>query len=84
MDRPTVIILGAGVVLMPDFPVVRVIVLSQVLNGMLLPFVLVFMLLLVNKRELMGKHVNSLLLNVITWVTAAVVVLLTVGSLFTT
>jgi NRAMP (natural resistance-associated macrophage protein)-like metal ion transporter len=78
------IILGGGVVLLPDFPVVKVIVLSQVLNGMLLPFVLVFMLLLVNKSELMGEYVNSRILNVITWVTAIVVVLLTVGSLFTT
>jgi Mn2+/Fe2+ NRAMP family transporter len=77
------IILGAAVILIPKFPVVKVIVLSQVLNGMLLPFVLVFMLLLVNKYDLMGKYVNSVLLNAITWITAIVVVLLTIASLFT-
>ena len=77
------IILGGAVILIPNFPVVKVIVLSQVLNGMLLPFVLVFMLLLVNKHDLMGKYVNSMLLNAITWTTAIVVVLLTIASLFT-
>src|SRR5437588_5146426 len=77
------IVAGAGVILTPNLPLVQISILSQVLNGMLLPFVLVFMLLLVNKHELMGKYVNSTLLNVITWVTAIVVVLLTIGSLFT-
>jgi Mn2+/Fe2+ NRAMP family transporter len=57
-------------------------VLSQVLNGVLLPFVLIFMLLLVNKRDLMGKHVNSRAFNVIAWVTAAVMIALSLAMLF--
>ena len=57
------IALGAGVILWPNFPLLKITVLSQVLNGVLLPFVLVFMLILVNKKELMGEHVNSRLFN---------------------
>ncbi len=41
--------------------------LSQVLNGVVLPFVLVFMLLLINKKELMGEYVNTRLFNVVAW-----------------
>jgi Mn2+/Fe2+ NRAMP family transporter len=52
-------------------------VLSQVVNGVVLPFVLVFMLLLTNDRELMGDHVNSRVYNIIAWTTVAVMVALT-------
>jgi NRAMP (natural resistance-associated macrophage protein)-like metal ion transporter len=60
---------GAAVILIPSFPLLKVSVLSQVLNGILLPVVLVFMLLLVNKHELMGRHVNSRFFNVVAWAT---------------
>jgi Mn2+/Fe2+ NRAMP family transporter len=50
--------------------------LSQVLNGILLPIVLVFMLKLINKHELMGKYTNSTWFNVIAWLTAAIVTVL--------
>jgi NRAMP (natural resistance-associated macrophage protein)-like metal ion transporter len=60
---------GAAVILLPKFPLLKVTVLSQVLNGILLPVVLVFMLLLVNKHELMGRHVNSRFFNVVAWAT---------------
>jgi NRAMP (natural resistance-associated macrophage protein)-like metal ion transporter len=60
---------GAAVILIPKFPLLKVTVLSQVLNGILLPVVLVFMLLLVNKHELMGRHVNSRFFNVVAWAT---------------
>ncbi len=59
------IIFGAGIVLIPGFPLVRFIILSQVLNGVLLPVVLVFMLRLINKHELMGKYTNSIYFNVV-------------------
>src|SRR5881628_794000 len=58
---------GAGVILIPNLPLVRISILSQVVNGAVLPFVLVFMLLLVNKRELMDTYVNSPFYNVIAW-----------------
>jgi NRAMP (natural resistance-associated macrophage protein)-like metal ion transporter len=67
---------GAAVVLIPNFPLVKVIIGSQVLNGVLLPVVLIFMLRLINRRELMGKYTNSWWLNVVAWTTAVVVICL--------
>ncbi len=72
------IALGAATVLIPNFPMQKFALLSQVLNGVLLPVVLIFMLKLINKHELMGKFVNSLLFNVVAWLTAGVVIVLTV------
>ena len=70
------IVAGAGVLLIPSFPLLKIAVLSQVLNGILLPFVLIFMLLLVNKDYLMGKYVNSRLYNVIAIATAIIMIAL--------
>ena len=64
---------GAAVVLIPNFPLVKFSILSQVLNGILLPLVLVFMLKLINKHDLMGKYTNTLWFNVIAWATAIIV-----------
>jgi len=75
------IVFGAGVVLIPGFPLFRVMVLSQVVNGVLLPFVLVFVLLLINDRELMGDYTNSRPYNVISWVTVTVMALLTIAMM---
>jgi NRAMP (natural resistance-associated macrophage protein)-like metal ion transporter len=72
------IVTGAAVVLIPNFPYVKMIVLSQVLNGVLLPFVLYFMLRLANNKALMGKHINGRSFNVIAWATAVIVVGLSV------
>ena len=72
---------GAAVLLIPRLPLVEVSVLSQVANGMLLPFVLIFMLLLTRDRELMGAHVNSRRFNVIAWLTVGVMIVLTVVML---
>ena len=71
------IVLGAAVVLLPRFPLIRVMFLSQVANGVALPFVLVFMLLLVNRRSLMGDAVNGRFFNAVAWVTTAVMIVLT-------
>ncbi len=68
------IVVGAGVVLIPGFPLVRMILFSQVVNGILLPLVLVFMLKLVNNRNLMREWVNPRVYNLVAWV--AVVVLI--------
>ena len=76
------IVTGAAVVLIPNFPYVKMIVLSQVLNGVLLPFVLYFMLRLANNKALMGKHINGRSFNVIAWATAVIVVGLTVVMLW--
>jgi NRAMP (natural resistance-associated macrophage protein)-like metal ion transporter len=73
------IVAGAGVILTPNLPLVKITILSQVVNGIVLPFVLVFMLLLINKKELMGEYVNSRLFNVVAWATAVIVIGLTVA-----
>jgi NRAMP (natural resistance-associated macrophage protein)-like metal ion transporter len=73
---------GAVFTLLPGIPLIRIAVLSQVLNGILLPFILVFMLLLVNKRALMGAYTNSRGYNLVAWVLTAVITALTVSMLF--
>jgi NRAMP (natural resistance-associated macrophage protein)-like metal ion transporter len=80
----TILILaGAGVILTPNLPLVKITVLSQVVNGVVLPFVLIFMLLLVNKKSLMGEYVNSRLFNVIAWGTTVIMIGLTVAWFWT-
>ncbi len=69
---------GASIVLIPNFPMVKMIILSQVLNGVLLPVVLIFMLRLINKHELMGEHTNSTWFNWLAWSTAGIVIVLSV------
>src|SRR5215813_13405033 len=73
------IIVGAGVVLVPRFPLVKMILWSQVLNGMLLPFILIFMILLVNKKDLMGEWANPKWFNVVSWVTVVLIIGLTLA-----
>ena len=73
------IVTGSAVLLIPGFPLVRMILLSQVLNGVLLPFVLIFMVLLINRRDLMGEWVNPRWFNFATWVTVAVMIGLTLA-----
>jgi len=73
------IIAGAGVILIPHLPLVKISILSQVINGAVLPFVLVFMLLLVNRKELMGEYVNSAWFNVVAWATTVLMIVLTLA-----
>ena len=71
------LVIGAGVVLVPGFPLLGVMYFSQVGNGILLPFILIFMLQLINDRDLMGDFVNSRLMNIITWITVVIIIVLT-------
>ena len=73
---------GALVLLIPQERAIHIAVGSQVLNGIVLPFVLIFMLLLINKKELMGQYVNTRLFNVIAWATTGIMIILTVAYLF--
>jgi NRAMP (natural resistance-associated macrophage protein)-like metal ion transporter len=77
------IVAGAGFLLIPRLPLVYVSVLSQVANGVVLPIVLVFMLLLTNDRELMGEHVNTRGFNIVAWVTVVVMIALTIAMVLT-
>jgi len=72
------IVLGSLFILIPHFPLLGVMYISQVLNGVLLPFILIIMLLLVNRRDLMGPHVNSRSFNVIAWGSSGIMIVLTV------
>jgi NRAMP (natural resistance-associated macrophage protein)-like metal ion transporter len=72
---------GAAVILLPDLPLVKISILSQVVNGMVLPVVLIFMLLLINKKYLMGEYVNSRIFNLIAWATVVVMIVLTIALL---
>ncbi len=67
---------GAGIVLLPHFQVVKTMILSQVLNGLLVPFIIIFMLRLINRKDLMGTYVNKLWFNILAWATAAIIILL--------
>jgi len=78
-----IIVVGAGVLLIPRFPLAHIMVLSQVVNGIVLPFVLIFMLLLVNDKELMGPHVNTRGFNAIAWLTVGVMIALTLAMFVT-
>ena len=73
------IVVGAGVILIPNFPLVRMILLSQVLNGALLPFVLIYMVMLINKTDLMGEWTNSRWFNLVAWITVVVMIGLTLA-----
>lgn len=74
------IAIGAGFVLVPNAPLVPIIFYSQVLNGVLLPVVLVLMLLLINRPRIMGRYVNNFAFNAIAWATVIVVGMLTIVS----
>src|SRR5262245_25944898 len=69
--------LGAAVILIPRLPLVYVAYITQVANGVVLPFVLVFMLLLTNDRELMGDYATTRGFNIIAWSTVVVMIVLT-------
>ena len=73
----SLIVVGAGLILIPGLPLVRIAYLSQVANGFLLPFVLIFMLRLGNRSDLMGRLTNSRGYNLVAGATVAIVALLT-------
>jgi NRAMP (natural resistance-associated macrophage protein)-like metal ion transporter len=77
------IVAGAGVILVPNLPLIKIAILSQVINGIAIPPVLIFMLLLVNKRELMGDFVNSTPYNLIAWLTTVIMTMLSIAYLWT-
>lgn len=77
------IILSALVILVPGIPLIPVMLLSQVLNGILLPFVLIFIVLLINDRQVMGEYRNSKTLNIVSGLTILVIMVLTSLLLWT-
>jgi len=71
------IVVGAGIVLLPHAPLWKILIFSQVGNGIWLPVVLIFILLLVNRRDLLGDYVNTMGFNIVAWVTTIAMILLT-------
>ena len=70
---------GALVLFIPAQRLIEIVLWSQVLNGIVLPFVLIFMLLLINKKELMGEYTNTRLFNTVAWATTIIVIGLSVA-----
>lgn len=75
------IVVGAGVILIPGVPLIPIILFSQILNGVLLPFVLIYQLLLVNKARIMHEWVNSRSYNAVAWLAVVVIAGLTLALL---
>ncbi len=71
------IAIGALIVLMPKAPLISIMWISQVINGVMLPFVLIFMLFLINKTELMAEYTNSKVFNWIASATVGIMIVMT-------
>jgi Mn2+/Fe2+ NRAMP family transporter len=76
-----ILIIGAVIILFPNAPLIQISLWSQVLNGMLLPVVLICMILLVNNKKIMGEHVNKPINNIIGWGAVICLIVLTLALL---
>ena len=76
------IVIGGGIVLLPNAPLWKIFIFSQVGNGVWLPIVTIFILLLVNRKDLMGEHTNGFFFNLVAWITAIAMIILTVVLVF--
>lgn len=79
-----VIVVGAAVILVPGLNLITIMLVSQVVNGMLLPFLLIFMMIIINDRAVMGRHVNGRINNALAWATIVIVLTLTAALLLMT
>jgi len=77
------IVVGAGIVLIPKAPLWKILIYSQVGNGIWLPVVLIFILILINRRDLMGDHINTWAFNVIAWTASIIMIILTLVLIYT-
>lgn len=73
------VFMSAGIILLPDMPLIRIMFYSQVINGIILPVILVFMLLLVNDKRIMGEYTNGRVMNILSWVTVAVLIFISLA-----
>jgi NRAMP (natural resistance-associated macrophage protein)-like metal ion transporter len=72
-----IIAVSAALILVPNAPLMMIMFISQVVNGAVLPFVLFFMIKLINDRKLMGSYVNGPVFNIIAWSTVVIMITLT-------
>jgi Mn2+/Fe2+ NRAMP family transporter len=73
-----ILIIGAGIILIPHVPLISITLWSQQINGVLLPVVLICMMLLVNNKEIMGQYINKRWMNIVGWTTIVILVLLSI------
>ena len=73
-----IIVIGVIIILIPGAPLIQISLWSQIINGMLLPVVLICMMVMVNNKELMGEYVNTFTKNLIGWVTIVILIVLTI------
>ena len=78
------ILLSASLILIPNIPLLNIMLFSQVVNGVILPFILIFILKLINNKKLMGEYTNSRTYNIIAWATVVILILLTILMVITT
>jgi NRAMP (natural resistance-associated macrophage protein)-like metal ion transporter len=76
------VVIGAAIILIPGAPLLKILILSQVANGIWLPIVLIFMILLASRTDLMGDMTSSPLFNAIAWVASIAMILLTIVMVF--
>jgi len=69
-----ILIIGVAIILIPNAPLIAITLWSQIINGILLPVVLVSMMLLVNDKEIMGEYVNKPFNNIVGWTTVIVLI----------
>jgi len=77
------IVLGSAVVLIPNASLMHIMLWPQVINGALLPFVLIFMVKLINNKDLMGEYTNNWGYNILTWITIGIIIIITLLMLAT-
>ena len=78
-----IIAIGALIILVPNAPLIPIMLISQVVNGVMLPFVLIFMLLLINNKDIMGDFTNSKAFDIISWATVVIMIVLTLALVVT-
>lgn len=78
-----IIIVGAGIILWPNAPLIQISLWSQRINGILLPLVLIFMMIIINNKAIMGRYVNKGIGNIIGWFTIVVLIILSILMLVT-
>lgn len=78
----TILVLGASIVLIPHLPLIKVMWFSQIINSMLLPVVMIFMIQLINDDDIMGTYKNSLWMNIVTYIGTGVLIILNVVLLY--
>lgn len=78
------VVLGGATILIPNIPLILIMLLSQVLNGILLPFILIYILTLINKKKLMGDYVNGRFFNLVSWGAVGLLIIITILLIWAT